>query len=1282
MKLTLLLALLVGCLALAQQTPSFNLTVTGEKTWSIGVGLGAADLLSQEDLSPGQPVLTQTLRAAIEGTALGFLTLRASFNDQLGPGFQDFLLIADRSPWRGELGRFVVGAEGEGLGVYNKRVLGARISYVGEGLEGSALITRLEGVSESRTFRGEKGFSTVTYTTEDPDEPWQRAPYLRSVEGLAYWPLRLRYIDGLTQVKFRVDWTPALWALFGEWGLGYLQEDLAAELLTPLGSGEFLVLGDGGDDLALRVAPAALARKRIQDAIDAHNTRLRLTGEDRKSYPFVVGSELEARFLSALAPFLSVAVDEDFYPFPAARFRRYLLLGERDVIPDSVQVSLRRPEDTDFRPATDPEFADYTWAVLPSEGVLRISFPEEFFAGGAVQVDFAYRLEGLTIPLGLSVVPGSERVYRNGAPLSQGIDYTLDYESGLLVLFTLLGPEDELRVDFERQRGGLGVSTEYERGMFGLVLTVPGWDGLRLSLYRAQDFGAPGPTTRTMPNVHTVGTLTLSGKALGWDYSASLGSSENVFPADDNARRPSPNQIHAIASVRAPDGAYVVFAHLNGLTVYKDGAFASYGTAHGLSGRAAYALLPIPESLVVGTDAGLTIVRLSESRPFDRVRNWVRLSEEDGVPGTEVLALASDGPWVYLATDRDVAVTRTAGPVTAASWESLGLPPGEPRPTALVIAAGELYLGTERGLFRRVGEGWIPVPEAGGRVHALAVRDDEVLVASDAGICLLRSGLGAGWLVYGGPVVGVAVHGEAVWYATGDALWREGEAAPAARGPIVAVGAGGAVWAGEVADESFTLRIWRVAERTEAFPQSQTKIDGRNLARFQDVPAAEHTRYGATGSLLLRRSVDNWQLDLGVRSRLPGFEEIGRGGRADAHGLSFSARTTQGPTSLDLRGEWRVADLTTQPTGKLSMVLDWRKTGSPSYALSLNPEVSGRGLLGADRVGASWRAAISGKGGNLSWSLAGSGSVRGPAFSATGQLTGTLTLDPGPGWSLSGSWTRPFRTTGTPGEETFQSTLKGEGATARFTWSVTGQETLRHGLADGTWTAEHSAQGSVQWRPVTVGGSQFTPQVSAVGSVTPAEVRWSARLNADLVRAPVSFRFAVNVGQGFRPAVERTERTVGYSVTWEHAGWAGVRPSLRWDRSWTVLSHPRYGEQTSEGEELSLRASGERGGLRTSLALTWNPQEGSVSLTNRLTGSGPGSSFTVDTTGKLAGGKLELKTTGQLGLPLDAVLEALGAKPVGDAWGVTVALTHALGVSPSGGPQQALALSLTLAVRF
>lgn len=126
------LAFLAGA---AEQTPSetFTLKVTGQKTWGLRLGFGDPALLSLEKLEPGGFTLTQSLWAQIEGIVLDFLTIRASFNDQLGPGFQDFLVIVDRKPWYAELGRFVVGGEGDALGVYNKRVLGARVALGREG---------------------------------------------------------------------------------------------------------------------------------------------------------------------------------------------------------------------------------------------------------------------------------------------------------------------------------------------------------------------------------------------------------------------------------------------------------------------------------------------------------------------------------------------------------------------------------------------------------------------------------------------------------------------------------------------------------------------------------------------------------------------------------------------------------------------------------------------------------------------------------------------------------------------------------------------------------------------------------------------------------------------------------------------------------------------------------------------------------------------------------------------------------------------------------------------
>jgi len=1284
MRKAFFLLLVVGCTAIAQQTPSFNLTVTGEKTWTIRFGLGSAGLLADESLSPGQPALTQSLRAEITGTALDLITLTASFNDQLGPEFQDFLLTVDHTPWTGELGRFVVGAEGEGLGVYNKRVLGARGTYAGAEVTVGALVTRLEGISESRTFYGERGTGEATFTVNDPDEPWRPAPYLRSVEGLAYWPLRIQFVEGLSEVALRVDGSAALWAFLADWGLGYLEEDLAAELVTPLAAGEFFVLRDGGDDLALRLAPAALARRRIQEAIEAHNTRLGLTGNDRRTYPLIEGSELEARFLDEWSAFLAVLVDEDAYPFPEAQYRRYLSLGERDVIEDTVEVWIRLPGEEEFRPSTDPDLAEFAWTILPADGVLRISFPDGFFTDGALRVTFAFQREGGSFALGLSLVPGSERVYRNGKLLVRNTDYTLDYEAGILLLFAPLGPEDELRVDFERQRGGLGVVTDYERILFGLTVNVPGWDALHFAVYRAMDFGTPLPTTRTMPNTHTVAALALAGEVAGWAYSLSVAAAENVFPSDDNARIPSPNRVHAISAAQAPDGAYVIFGHQNGLTVYKDGAFTGYGAAHGLAGRAVSALLALPGQLLVGTDGGLTVVRLTEPTPFDRVRSWVRITKDDGLPGTEVLALASGDGLVYVATDAGLASFALADAENPKRWQPLTLPADDTRPTSLLWAAGVLYLGAADGLYVQSEAGWIHVPEAPGPIHDLLARGDDVYVASDHGIRILRGGMGAGWVVLGKAVYDLALYEGALWYAAEDGLWHEGGSAPAVGGPVTAVGVGqGAVWAASIAGEDFRLDLWRVGERAERFTQSQTKLDGRDLSRFRDIPAAEHTRYGISGGLYLSRTFGDWQWDVRLASRLPGYEEIGRSGRSDGHGISFTARYTgAGPTTLELRGGWDVVNLTTRPQSRLTASLDWRWSDGPTASLSVTPTVTGSGVAAFERLEMGWRAGLSNTTQAWSWGLSTSGTLRYPSFSAAGQLGATASLQPAPGWTTDISWTRPVRTTGTLGEETLRATVKWASALDRISLNASWQESLRHHLTTDAWRSERTIQADARWPAWPVPGGDLTPRLFATLSETPTEERWTARLEADLVQSPVVLRLKVTVGRGLQVVTERTDQTLALSFAWEHAGWRGVRTSLQWDRSWALLSHPRYPTEVTEKEEAVLRLTWEPEGWRDVLTLSWKPRDQQISVTNRGTWPFASGALTAETSVQLKDQALDVTTRADLGLPLDTLLVALGAEPVGEMWGLSAELGHILGLTPESDATHALFLGVTLAVRF
>ncbi|HIE47888.1 TPA: hypothetical protein EYP84_03225, partial [Candidatus Bipolaricaulota bacterium] len=694
--LMLAVLLLGGCALAGEQTESFTLEVSGQKTWTIRYGIGDPTALAGENMYPGQLYLDQSLRADITGTALGFLTLEASFDDQLGPGFQHFVLKLDQAPWHGLLGDFYVG-RGE-LGVYNKKLLGVKLAYEGEEFTISGLAARLEGVSESRVFRGQAAQAEATYSYQDPDRPWLPAPYAVHLDGLYFWDLRAPFVEGFSQVQLALSPGPGLVGFLTDYGLDYLVEVLEEEPTSELWEGEYLVLRDTGDVLLLKTPPDGLLRNRIRDAISEYNDLHGLTGADRKAYPFVLGSELERAFLTGLEAYARLQVDGEGYPFPAAGRRRYLLLPERDVIEESLVVLLLPAGGDEFLPLDDPMFADYQVELYPEQGVLKLEFPEEFFQpGAAIHVTFRYRRTGDVFMLGFSIVPGSERVYLNGEPLTKGTDYTIDYETGTLVLFVTLSEDDELRVDFERQRGGLGVVTEYERLFLGGSLSVPGYEGLEISVWRALDVGRPGPDTRVMPNTHTVAALSMQGESEGWRYSLTFEASENVFPPGDNARIAAPNRINGIASAWAPDGQYVVFAHQNGLTVYHQGEFAPYGGAQGLGGRAVRALLALPAALLCATDAGLTVVRLTDPAPFDRVASWIRLYPDDGLPGQEAFALAEGEGVVYLVTDEVVAVFPLEQLESPGEWESWPLPEGVGRPWVLLPSRFGLLLGGEGG---------------------------------------------------------------------------------------------------------------------------------------------------------------------------------------------------------------------------------------------------------------------------------------------------------------------------------------------------------------------------------------------------------------------------------------------------------------------------------------------------------------------------------------------------------------------------------------------------------
>ena len=67
-----------------------------------------------------------------------------------------------------------------------------------------------------------------------------------------------------------------------------------------------------------------------------------------------------------------------------------------------------------------------------------------------IEVDYAN--QSATINLGFMIVEGSEQVYKGGVPLKKGVDYQVDYFSGMIVLSDDVDPNAEIKVIYDRHQ--------------------------------------------------------------------------------------------------------------------------------------------------------------------------------------------------------------------------------------------------------------------------------------------------------------------------------------------------------------------------------------------------------------------------------------------------------------------------------------------------------------------------------------------------------------------------------------------------------------------------------------------------------------------------------------------------------------------------------------------------------------------------------------------------------------------------------------------------------------
>jgi len=932
---------------IVEEESEFDVELEGRKTWTIRYGLGHPLGLATSGMSPGQLTLDQTLTVDVVGEALSVLTIEAHYNDQLPETMQSLALYLDTERLDGVLGDFTFGSAPD-FAAYNKKMKGLELEYLIGDAVLTAVVSKTEGVSETVVFVGQTAHAEIEYSERTKSGANATAPYRRNLNGLYAYPLETLYTEEFSSIHFQFAASPSLRSVFSLYEVEFLFDALASAQQLEVKPQDFQVLEADDQVLLLQRDPLFLVRERLRDLIDVYNEQLELVGGEAKTYPFTAGTDYELGFLSEVAQFAQIVIDDVVYPLETAERRRFYDMGHSDVWANSILIEVSTDGKT-FDTVTNFRLPDFQVTIHEEAGVVECDFPASFYTSSSIlRVGFDYAVSEGAFMLGLSLIPGSERVTLNSEPLERDVDYMIDYEVGMLFVLVDLTDTDVLQVDYELYAGGFGVASDYASYFYGLTLDLPVSDSLSISGNLLQLADAPGAAAdsehaRTMPNRHTIAGVQADISLEDFTADVLVGYNQDRFPFDDNERVHVQNEINAII---VGEG-YVLFGHHGGVTVKDGGNWQTYGPESGLSSQVVQAMAFGEGVVYLGTDAGLTIVRLDGASPFDRAGNWTRYFVDDGLPDPSVTALLVDDEIVWVGTRAGLVSMPTDGTDPFEGWTQFQGDGSAEVPSVTALAAGDeiLYIGTENGIYAYETNGGhlnlIPGTE-GDFVNDLSLVNGTLYVASDRGLRGFRNGRGMGWLVLGESVYSVAYVDDTLYYGLSTGLVAVGsESSTSSSGwKVTALGLGpSGVWAGARASESYEMNVWLLSESEQVFPESSTGISGQDPYAFINSQSSEHTTTGWVARAAFRHNTDDYTLSGVVESHPPSFRSIGSFRRADSSGWSLSGDFSLGSQAqLRVDHDYRLTDqLGDTPRDRMGngLSLEWSFGDGPDWMASI-----------------------------------------------------------------------------------------------------------------------------------------------------------------------------------------------------------------------------------------------------------------------------------------------------------------------------------------------------------
>ncbi|MBI3659335.1 hypothetical protein HY230_02530, partial [Candidatus Acetothermia bacterium] len=954
---------------------NYNVTIS----WVLKYGLGDSRGLSKKGYA-NVFVLEQHIALDVDGSfkittpISGTLTISAEVDNQKSDNLQTFRMGFGNETWSLNFGDFAMGRAGSEFVASERTLKGLEGTYTpSESFKIVAQAALVEGEAQSRCFHGNTSQGQTIFSLRQPDQRGD-APYETNIKGLEYYPLTTTVVEGFTKVELTFPLSAKLRALLNDYGLDFIYQQVSDEPAVELDRFNYEIISeDSKYYLALKREARDLLRSQVRNYIDTYNEDNNLFGDKAKSYPLSEGTGYELKFLDQLAELVTLTTQEERIPLLSYTQDRFFYVGYSQISESSVKIEVKLAGQ--FVDINDPSLSEsYKARIFPDQGILDLQIPEIYQTNleSEIRVSFDYAVSGQVYFLGLSVLKDSEHVSLNGKLLKRDEDYSIDYEVGALTLLRELGEDDKLCIDFELLRGGLGSAVDFQRTFVGSTF---GWHpsagfALDLDIFSAAD-SQPSPEGKerrnTMPNAHSVIGLTGQFDFSVFKSSFNIGFDQNVFPTGDpsdipidpitkkhhtNQKTNLPNQINAIISFEHEGQSLIAIGHQNGLSVFDGRKWEDFGPVEGLSGSTIYSIVASPQVLLIGTEFGLTKVQLEPNTPvlnsMAKQLNWKRYRKderESNLPNNTVYSVfVDDAQMLWVGTAEGLARVPLNEIPTKTSWKIYTVKQYAGLLSSKILSlTGDsqyIYVGTDKGLtlLDRQSDRFEPVEATRNQlITSLALLKDSLYGATDKGVFLLTPDHTFSWVVEGHKVQTLAVQDDTLWYGTKTGFFKYPEETPSIKDrSITALGnSPSGLWVGPVALAStYELSLWRVhGDDTISYPQSETKIDGRDERRFAEIDSAQNTDYGWTGTVTMQFSLGGLQVSFLLESITPEFLAVAQEERRDVQQLTLKASY---PFTLPLLGQMALSGQLAMGMLNLSPTRSLKPSGTMKDSFSLD----------------------------------------------------------------------------------------------------------------------------------------------------------------------------------------------------------------------------------------------------------------------------------------------------------------------------------------------------------